>query len=128
MKRVVASYSAKSYNGRSWDELILQLDRAGYEVDSAYQDHPHKWIELIKYGQIFDAEVTAYHDGNYEVMEENIYLSNHNDLVDRVISQLGDIVNQLSDAALDDEQARDIMRYLMQVSENIQQYRSGKYE
>lgn len=128
MKRVVASYSAKSYNGRSWDELIMQLDRAGYEVDSAYRNYPHRWIELIKDGQIFDAEVTAYHDGSYEVMEENIYLSNHNDLVDRVISQIGDIVNQLSDAAPDDEQARDIMHYLMQVSENIQQYRSGNYE
>lgn len=72
MKRVVASYSAKSYNGRSWDELIMQLDRAGYEVDSAYRSHPHKWIEVIQNGCIFDAEVTKYFDGSYEVMEYNI--------------------------------------------------------
>lgn len=128
MKRVVASYSQKSFGGRSWNELVAQLDRAGYKVDSAYRDWPNRWIEVIKDGKIYDAEVTTYTDGSYEVMEQNIYLSNHNDLVDRVISQIGDIIEELDMSASDDEQARDIRDYLMQVSENIQQYRSSNYE
>lgn len=133
MKRVVASQSAKSYGGRSWNELIMQLDRAGYLVDSAYRDHPHKWIEVIKDGRLYDAEVTPYEDGSYEVMEYNIYQSNHSandsadiDPVDQVISKLGDIIDELS--AYDDEQSCDIRDYLTQVSENIEQYRSRNYE
>ena len=133
MKRVVASQSAKSYGGRSWNELIMQLDRAGYLVDSAYRDYPHKWIEVIKDGRLYDAEVTPYEDGSYEVMEYNIYQSNHSandsaaiDPVDQVISKLGDIIDEL--AAHDDEQSCDIRDYLTQVSENIEQYRSRNYE
>ena len=133
MKRVVTSQSAKSYGGRSWNELIMQLDRAGYLVDSAYRDYPHKWIEVIKDGRLYDAEVTPYEDGSYEVMEYNIYQSNHSandsadiDPVDQVISKLGDIIDELS--AHDDEQSRDIRDYLTQVSENIEQYRSRNYE
>lgn len=61
MKRVVASYSAKSYNGRSWDELIMQLDRAGYEVDSAYRTHPHK-----SYLRQVIENIDHYRNSNYE--------------------------------------------------------------
>ena len=42
------------------------------------------------------------------------------DLIDQVISKLGDIIDELS--AHDDEQSRDIRDYLTQVSENIEQY------
>ena len=48
------------------------------------------------------------------------------DLIDQVISKLGDIIDELS--AHDDEQSRDIRDYLTQVSENIEQYRSRNYE
>lgn len=48
------------------------------------------------------------------------------DLIDQVISKLGDIIDELS--AHDDEQSRDIRDYLTQVSKNIEQYRSRNYE
>ena len=128
MKRVIAAYSQKAFGGRSWNELVAQLDRAGYQVDSAYRDWPNRWIEVIKDGKIYDAEVTTYTDGSYEVVTDNIYLSNHNDLVDRVISQIGDIIEELDMSASDNEQARDIRDYLMQVCDNIQEYRSSNYE
>ena len=48
------------------------------------------------------------------------------DLIDQVISKLGDIIDELS--AHDDEQSCDIRDYLTQVSENIEQYRSRNYE
>lgn len=128
MKRVVASYSAKSYNGRSWDELIMQLDRAGYEVDSAYRSHPHKWIEVIQNGRIFDAEVTKYFDGSYEVMEYNITPSNHNDIVDTVMDDIGDIIAKLEEHDTNDARVRDITSYLRQVIENIEHYRNSNYE
>lgn len=128
MKRVVASYSAKSYNGRSWDELIMQLGRAGYEVDSAYRSHPHKWIEVIKDGRIYDAEVIPYSDGSYEVMQYNITPSNHNDVIDLVVDDIGDIIDRIEEYDTNDAQIHDITSYLRQVIENIEHYRNSTRE
>lgn len=128
MKRVVASENNKKYVGRTWGDLMDALEADGYTISQGY-NKPGPWIELRRNGIRYDAEVTKYSDYSYEIMEYNIYESNHNDLVDDVIEELGNIIDMLREQSeTGDEQATDIMYYLMQVGENIQQYRSGNYE
>ncbi len=73
MKRVVKS-SWDKVTARKWSEFVNKIDEVTeYSVDSAYRRRPDDWIELIgDDGSIYDAEVTKYHDGTYELMSYNV--------------------------------------------------------
>lgn len=65
--------SSKKFTGKSWSEFISNLKSAGYSIDSAYTKKPEQWIVIDdKDGNSYDAEVTEYSDGNFELMEYNI--------------------------------------------------------
>lgn len=74
MYRVIKAsqdYEAK-ITGKGWQNFIDSLEDYGFEIDSAYRYEPEKWIMIIKDGVVYDAEVTRYSDGTYELMESNI--------------------------------------------------------
>lgn len=61
--------------GKTWDDFISNIEsQTNFDVDAAYKDNPDQWIELIdkNTGKVFDAEVTPYSDGSYELMLYNI--------------------------------------------------------
>lgn len=67
--------SINKITGNTWQEFISNIEaQTKYDVDSAYKRRPEKWIELInkETGDIFDAEVTNYFDGSYELMLYNV--------------------------------------------------------
>ena len=67
--------SDDNITGNTWQEFISNIeDQTKYDVDSSYKRRPEKWIELInkETGDIFDAEVTKYFDGSYELMLYNV--------------------------------------------------------
>jgi hypothetical protein len=61
--------------GATWDEFLKNIEeQTVYKVDSAFKRHANQWIELIgKDGQIYDAEVTKYSDGEFELLYTNIH-------------------------------------------------------
>lgn len=68
-------YSDNKITGNTWQEFISNIEaQTKYDVDSSYKRRPEKWIELInkETGDIFDAEVTKYFDGSYELMLYNV--------------------------------------------------------
>lgn len=60
--------------GKTWKEFISNIENeTDYSVDSAYKNHPDNWIILIDdKGNMYDAEVTQYYEGDYELMLYNI--------------------------------------------------------
>lgn len=67
--------SDDNITGNTWQEFISNIEaQTKYDVDSSYKRRPEKWIELInkETGDIFDAEVTKYFDGSYELMLYNV--------------------------------------------------------
>lgn len=74
MKRVIiASTGSKKVTGQTWDEFCNNVkDQWGFDVDGADRRRYSKWICLIKDNMIYDAEVTKYSDGTYELMYHNI--------------------------------------------------------
>lgn len=73
MKRVIiASRSTPKATGRSWDEFCRSVKKLGYTVDAADTRSYRHWIVLHRDGVEYDAEVTKYHDGTYELVENNI--------------------------------------------------------
>ena len=69
------SESTAKIVGGTWNEFLDNIEaQTNYEVDSAFRRHANQWIELIgKDGQIYDAEVTRYSDGEYELLYTNIH-------------------------------------------------------
>lgn len=73
MKRVIiASLGARKATGRSWDEFKRSVQKLGYTIDAADSRSYRHWIVLYRDGIMYDAEVTKYHDGTYELLEDNI--------------------------------------------------------
>lgn len=65
----------KSINvtGKTWSELISNIqDELGFQVDSADKRKPNQFIMLYKYDSVYEAEVTQYSDGQYELNSDNI--------------------------------------------------------
>lgn len=58
----------------SWPKFIEKIEAVtGFKVDSSYKRKYNQWIELIDdNGNIRDAEVTKYFDGEYELHPDNI--------------------------------------------------------
>lgn len=69
------SESTSKIVGGTWNEFLDNIEaQTNYKVDSAFRRHANQWIELIgKDGQIYDAEVTRYSDGEYELLYTNIH-------------------------------------------------------
>lgn len=68
------SLSTNKIMGKTWKEFISNIENeTEYSVDSAYKNHPDNWIILIDdKGNMYDAEVTQYYEGDYELMLYNI--------------------------------------------------------
>lgn len=59
--------------GRTWQEFISNLETENdVEVDSAYKDKYNNFIEFYSDGELFEGEVTKYHGGDYELLQENV--------------------------------------------------------
>ena len=58
----------------SWNGFLDEIEsKTEFKVDSAYRRRPDDWIELIgPDGAVYDAEVTRYHNGDYELHLDNI--------------------------------------------------------
>ena len=69
------SEGSPKITGSTWEEFLNNIDEQSvYEVDSAFRRHPNQWIELIDdTGKIYDAEVTSYSDGAFELLYSNIH-------------------------------------------------------
>lgn len=65
--------SDKKFTGKGWNQFVADIESNGYTVDSSYRSKPSQWIILKdKDGNSYDAEVTKYSDGDYELMTYNI--------------------------------------------------------
>lgn len=74
-RRIKESASCKTYTGKTWEEFINDVDtNSKFTVDSAYCDKYYPWI--IVYNKFtkepYDAAVTKYSDGTYELCAYNI--------------------------------------------------------
>lgn len=71
------STSSDKYVTDSWGKMVALLEsEEGYKVDSVNRvrfDKYDKFITLYKDNKEYEAEVTAYHDGTYEIMKYNIH-------------------------------------------------------
>lgn len=74
MKRVIASSTSSKVVGKTWREFVANVENeTKYAVDSAYRSRPEEWIILIDdEGNMYDAEVTKYYRGGYELMLYNV--------------------------------------------------------
>lgn len=74
MKRVIASSTSSKVVGKTWREFVANVENeTEYAVDAAYRNRPEEWIILIDdEGNMYDAEVTKYYRGGYELMLYNI--------------------------------------------------------
>jgi len=71
---IEASKSSEKVTGDTWQSFLDNLElKTGLTVDSSYRRRYNQWIELYddKGGQ-YDAEITRYFDGGYELMLYNI--------------------------------------------------------
>ena len=68
------SLSSKKVVGKTWGEFIANVENeTEYAVDDAYRSRPENWIILIDdEGNMYDAEVTKYYRGGYELMLYNV--------------------------------------------------------
>lgn len=61
--------------GKTWSDTKTELDKMGYKVDSIFSSQPPQPKEkliLYKDGKEYEAEVTKYHNGDYEILGSSI--------------------------------------------------------
>ena len=56
----------------TWKDILEGLRKDGFEVSEYYNTRPSHWLMLRKDGREYEAEVTKYFDGSYELMKYNI--------------------------------------------------------
>ena len=56
----------------TWKDILEGLREEGFEVSEYYDAKPSQWLTLRKDGREYEAEVTKYSDGSYELMKYNI--------------------------------------------------------
>lgn len=57
----------------TWKDILEGLENLGYYIPySYYKEDPEQWISIIKDGMEYEAGVTKYSDGKYELMLHNI--------------------------------------------------------
>lgn len=60
--------------GKTWEEFIKNVeDTFKFKVDAAYREHPDQFIMLYDGPKCYEAEVTQYSDGSYELVRDNIH-------------------------------------------------------
>ena len=73
-KYIKSAINNNKVTGKGWPAFVRNIeDTLGYEVDSAYRRTFDDFIILYKDGVAYQAEVTPYSDGSYELMEYNIH-------------------------------------------------------
>lgn len=61
--------------GKTWSDTKTELGKMGYKVDSIFSSQPPQPKEkliLYKDGKEYEAEVTKYHNGDYEILGSSI--------------------------------------------------------
>ena len=61
--------------GKNWSDTKTELGKMGYKVDSIFSStppQPKEKLTLYKDGKTYEAEVTKYHNGDYEVLGSSI--------------------------------------------------------
>lgn len=58
--------------GKNMTELVSNLKAQGYEMDAADQRSPQDKVTLFKDGKEYEAEVTKYPNGDYEILGSSI--------------------------------------------------------
>lgn len=61
--------------GKTWSDTKTELGKMGYKVDSIFNSQPPQPKEkliLYKDGKEYEAEVTKYHNGDYEILGSSI--------------------------------------------------------
>ena len=61
--------------GKTWSDTKTELGKMGYKVDSTFSStppQPKEKLILYKDGKEYEAEVTKYHNGDYEILESSI--------------------------------------------------------
>lgn len=61
--------------GKNWSETKTELGKMGYKVDAIFSSQPpqpKEKLTLYKDGKTYEAEVTKYHNGDYEILGSSI--------------------------------------------------------
>lgn len=61
--------------GKTWSDTKTELGKMGYKVDSVFSSNPpqpKEKLTLYKDGKTYEAEVTKYHNGDYEILGSSI--------------------------------------------------------
>lgn len=77
MYRVIkaSKSNTQKITSKSWSDFIRQIEiQWGYSVDSINRNKYNQFITLLKEGDEYEAEVTRYSDGTYELLLDNVYL------------------------------------------------------
>lgn len=85
MKRYIkASSSSRKAVGDTWSEFIQNIeDVFGYKVDGAYRRRPEQFILMYdESSTCYEAEVTKYFRGPYELLSYNIHVKQTGDMDD----------------------------------------------
>lgn len=72
MKRVIKASINNKCTSRNWKDIISYIESLGYVVDSYSKVSPDHWVICYKDGYEFEAEVTRYSNGEFEILDENI--------------------------------------------------------
>lgn len=78
MKRYIraSADSNKIVSNKGWYDFLKKIEEAtGMKVDSAFKRRRKgdNWIQFTSpEGEIYEAEITEYSDGSYELLNENI--------------------------------------------------------
>ena len=68
------------YVGKTWEDVIHEIEQDGYKLDSAYvSQKPQNEEEIILYkdGKSYTASVNKYHDGGFEILSNTIKEENN---------------------------------------------------
>lgn len=53
--------------GESWEEVLDNIQKAGYDFDEHYYDEPYHFIKALKDNKEYEIELFGYNNGSYEV-------------------------------------------------------------
>lgn len=70
---VVASKGGQKVTGKGWSEFIKNVEsQTKFKVDSSCKRRPCEIVDLLDGPDLYEGEVTKYHDGTFELMFDNI--------------------------------------------------------
>lgn len=105
--------------GESWDEVLDNIQKAGYDFDEHYYDEPYHFIKALKDKKEYEIELFGYHNGSYEV----IGISD----TGRTYKDLGDfLVNSSLNKKADVEYISDTIKEIPPIDFYIEFMNAGK--